>query len=239
MPFSSGKIRAATAVWAVIALAAGAAFGGSLATPVDLKGAGWKPLKLTDGPPAEFIGKDDGSIDVVTRAGTSMLYRGITDIADGKPLLRWRWRVDETTPATDQTAKSRDDRPLAVHLWFPSTKGHRPGFFSRLGRSIVSAFGTPVPGKAITYIWGGTNPIGAKLTNPYFAPDGVLIVLRDSREALGAWRQERVDYAADFEAAFGYKAPTPRFIVLSADSDDTATSSRGSIADMVFEAGPD
>lgn len=235
MPTALGTIRAAIAVGAVIAVAAGPAFGGSLATPPDLKEAGWKPLKLTDGPPAEFAGMEDGSIEVTTRAATSMLYRQVMDIAAAKPVLRWRWRVDETTPATDQTAKGQDDRPLAVHLWFPSTKGHRPGLFSRLGRSIVSAFGTPVPGKAITYIWGGTNPVGDPLTNPYFTPDGILIVLRDSREALSAWREERVDYAADFEAAFGYEAPTPRFIVLSADSDDTATSSRGRIADIVFE----
>lgn len=211
----------------------------TLATPPDLKSAGWKALKLTDGPPAEFAGREDGSIEVVTHAGTSMLYRRVEDVAAGKPILRWRWRVDETTPATDQGKKGADDRPLALHLWFPSTKGHRPGLFRRLGRSIVSAFGTPVPGKAITYIWGGTNPTGATLVNPYFGPDGILIVLRDSHEALGVWQKERIDYAADFEAAFGYEAPAPRFVVISADSDDTQTSSRGSLSNITFEAEPD
>ena len=216
------------------AAAAVPAFAERLATPPDLKSAGWKALKLTDGPPAEFAGKEDGAIEVITRGGTSMLYRNVETLAADKPLLNWRWRVDETTPPTDQTVKGKDDRPLALHLWFRSTKGHRPGLFERLGRSIGRALGTPVPGKAITYIWGGTNPVGEKLTNPYFDPDGILIVLRDSDEALGTWREERIDYAADFEEAFGYPAPTPRFIVLSADSDDTQTSSRGSIADITF-----
>lgn len=168
-----------------------------------------------------------------------MLYRSVETIAEEKPILSWRWRVDLTTPATDQSVKGEDDRPLALHLWFPSTKGHRPGLFKRIGRSLVGAFGTPVPGKAITYIWGGSNSVRAKLTNPYFRPDGILIVLRDSHEALGAWQQERIDYAADFRSAFGYDAPTPRFIVISADSDDTQTSSRGRIADITFEARSD
>lgn len=215
------------------------ALGETLDTPPDLESAGWQSLKLTDGPPAEFIGREDGSVEVITRSSTSMLYRAVETIADEKPLLHWRWRIDENTPATDQTVKGADDRPLALHLWFPTSKGHRPGLFKRIGRSIVSAFGTPVPGKAITYIWGGTNPVGAKMANPYFKPDGILIVLRDGQEALGTWHEERIDYAADFEAAFGYDAPTPRFVVISADSDDTQTSSRGRIADITFAARPD
>ena len=45
---------------------------------------------------------------------------------------------------------------------------------------------------------------------------------------------EKVDFIADFEAAFGYPAPAPSYIAISGDADDTESVSEASIVGIIF-----
>lgn len=75
---------------------------------------------------------------------------------------------------------------------------------------------------------------GALMANPHLDPDGRIIVLRSGGAATGRWQMEEIDFVADFRKAFGYSPPAPAYLAISVDSDDTASRSRGAVADLVF-----
>ncbi len=75
------------------------------------------------------------------------------------------------------------------------------------------------------------------MVNPYNRPDGMIHILRSGDAPTGRWFSETIDFAADFENAFGYPAPAPIYIAISADADDTEGASVALIADIRFTSG--
>ena len=124
-----------------------------------------------------------------------------------------------------------DDRPLAVHVAFvPETQSWWQG----LRRGTAELFGIPLPGKVLTYVWGGDGERGVSLANPHYPDEGRLIVLRPGIASLAQWQEERIDLIADFAAAFGHPPPPLLYIAISSDTDDRGGESLGWIADIVL-----
>ncbi len=222
--------RHALAAFALAAATSAAA--APIPTGADLARAGWMLWTLDRVPATKFVGSDAGRIDVTADGAFGLLYRPVPAEDRDKMRLTWRWRVDATIPPADLARPGADDRPIAVHVWFPDTES---GFIRRLARSIALSFaGVPVSGKVITYVWGGEVPRGTLLPNPHIEGDGVLIVLRGARDPLGQWMAEDVDLAADFERAFGRKPRPPTHVALSADTDDGGGRVAAAVADLGF-----
>jgi hypothetical protein len=59
-------------------------------------------------------------------------------------------------------------------------------------------------------------------------------VLRPADSPTGQWFEERVDIAQDYREAFGEDPPDPTQVAISADTDDTGSTSRGFVADLAF-----
>ncbi|MCG8543693.1 MAG: DUF3047 domain-containing protein [Alphaproteobacteria bacterium] len=194
--------------------------------------AGWRHLTVPGKAATRFASGPDGAIKVSARDSAGFLVR---EIAAAKPVTRlaWRWRVDMAPPPTDQSMKGMDDRPLALHVWFDDGAAGRSPWtlFDRVGAWL---FDVPLPGKVLTYVWGGKRMRGDSLKNPYLEENGRLIILRSGRAPNGQWLAESVDVAADFKRVFGYDAPPPRFIAISADTDDKRGVSMGAVTDLVL-----
>ncbi len=216
------SICIAAFVLTLMAAASQTAAGGSL---LRLFGADWTTFGLPDKAAADFIGRDDGSLEVRADGAVGFLYREVSAAVPDQALT-WRWRVDQAIPATDLSRRGRDDRPLAVHLWFTPL----PDQGSFWG-TIADIFGQPRPGYALTYVWGGTAARGARFDNPYL-DDGVIVVLRPGSAATGTWYEEHIDIRADFRRVFGFEPPELAYIAISADTDDLAVASIGRIADL-------
>ncbi|WP_282606408.1 DUF3047 domain-containing protein [Pelagibius sp. Alg239-R121] len=191
----------------------------ALAAPVTVPPSfdDWKLLVLPDKQPAEFKVSKDGGLQVEATDAVGFLYAEI----DGAPTKRmaWRWRVDKDIPPTDLSRGGRDDRPLAVHVWFPP-KPEDVTLKDRLG----SLFGYPMIGQVLTYVWGGTAQRGVEMANPHFE-DSKLIVLRSGTTPTGTWFNEEIDIAADYKMAFGTAPPAQAYIAISADTDDVGGTS--------------
>lgn len=197
----------------------------------DLCAMGWHLLSLPGKAPAHFVPLQDGAIGVTAERAVGFLYMALS--APKGRRLSWSWRVDRPVPETDLTKIGADDRSLAIHLCFPAdTRGQ--SFWQKVGRSVSAAFATPLEGKVLTYVWGGSAPRGSRMVNPYLEEDGALIVLRPARTASGLWLMEEVDYVADFRAAFGYDPPQPEFLAISSDSDDSVSRSEGAVRRFGF-----
>lgn len=203
--------------------------------PDDLLRAGWQVLSLPGRRPAEFTLADDGSIQIRADAGVGFLYRMVPGDPVDRTRLSWRWRVDKAVPATDLLQPGEDDRSLAVHLVFP-VEDARLSLSEKFDLARARAFAAPMAGRVLTYVWGGRDPAGAMLDNPHLAPWGRQVVLRNDKAPLGAWVMEDVDFADDFDDAFGYRPPPPAYVVISVDSDDTDSMATGAVADLMFIA---
>ena len=197
----------------------------------------WKLLTFPGIAPSRFTLRPDGGIDVIAEESSAMFYRPVSAAEKGQRFLTWQWRVDEASPPTNLAEKGEDDRPLAVHLWFPAPREER-GFLDRMMDDLdprPAKF--PHDGKVLTYVWGGTHAPGEKLPNPYLGGRGVMIVLRDGDTPTERWFTEKIDFARDYEMAFGYAPASPGFIAVSGDTDDTRSRSAGTVAEIAFVKG--
>jgi Protein of unknown function (DUF3047) len=88
----------------------------------DLEAAGWRELEVKGKSANRFAGHPDGSIEVISSASVSRLYRPIEVDLDATPVLTWHWRVDEPVPPTDLTQKG-DDTALTLYVGFPWDPG--------------------------------------------------------------------------------------------------------------------
>ncbi len=205
----------------------------SLSVAPDLEWAGWKVLTFPGKAATQFVGRSDGAIEVTAKGSASLLYHEVAAEDRDARYLSWRWRIDKTMAPTDLSRKGRDDRPLAVHVWFADDE--EADLWRRLRHAVFAEIlGAPLTGKVLTYVWGGIGRPGDMVINPYMEMDGVMFILRPGDVPTGRWFTEKIDILADFELAFGYPAPAPSYIAVSADADDTSSRSRGAIAEIVF-----
>jgi len=194
----------------------------------DLDAMGWRVLTFAGIPATRFEQQDDGAIAIEAMSSSAILFKRLPRDSEGHTLT-WRWKVAKGLPPTDQDQKGSDDRPLAVHVWFDplvETSG--------LLKTLVSNFGFDVPGRVLTYVWGGNGDTGDVLVNPHYEDEGRIIILRGGRPPENIWLTERVNLAADYRRAFGDEAPPPAYVAVSGDADDLHAMSQGLISDLTL-----
>ncbi|MEX2644230.1 MAG: DUF3047 domain-containing protein [Acetobacterales bacterium] len=222
---------------AVLVLA-GAALAEIPPLPADLATHGWAELRFDGKRPNRYEALGADGIRLISDGSVSMAFRPVAAELSSTPLLTWRWRVLESGPPTALDVRGEDDRPAAVYVGFPYDPA-RASLWERMRRAVVELRqGADAPGKVLVYVWGGKRPAGATFESPYMGESSSNRVLRSGDAPTGMWFEERVDLAADFVASFGYPAPDPTRIAVSADSDDTASRSVAEIEGLVFAERP-
>ena len=83
--------------------------------------------------------------------------------------------------------------------------------------------------RILQYVWGGDHGRGERLGSPYAPGQAVTIVLRSA--GTGSF-SERVDLQADFARSFGAGDVALVGLAVSADSDDTDVTIRGSLGGL-------
>ena len=206
-------------------------FAGSVSASKDDGAFGWKVLSFPGVEPTRFMIGQDRQIEVIANRSSAVLYRPLAADEAALRFLSWRWRVEMADMTADLSRKGKDDRPLAIHLLFPPTRGDG-GEREATGKPDIPEL--LAEGFVLTYVWGGAQGQGARVPNPYFDGRGWQIILRDAGADTRRWFEEKVNFDHDFEKAFGFAPPIPGFIAISGDSDDSRSQSIGKIADMTF-----
>jgi hypothetical protein len=212
----------------LLPLLTGAAPAPRIPTGPDLQAAGWRELEVSGKPENRFVGHPNGAIEVASASSVSRLYRPVDPDLAVTPVLTWRWRVDDPVPPTDLTQKGEDDTAITLYVGFPWDPA-AASFTERLTRPLVEAYGgVDAPGRVLAYVFGGTGSRGEVVASPHLRSAGAMRVLRPANSPTGKWFEERVDLVADYREAFGEEPPDPAQIAISADTDDTRSTSRGS-----------
>ncbi len=201
-----------------------------------LEAQGWRELPNPHAAENHFSLGPDGAIEVASKDSVSTLYKAVDVDLAKRPILRWRWRVDQAAPATDLSARDQDDCSLSVYLGFPYQPG-QASFFERLKRPLVEAWaGENAPGRVLRYVFCGRHERGELVKSPYLGAAGMIKILRPADSPTGQWFEERVDVAADYRQAFGDQPQDPTQIAVEADTDDTHSASRAEVAGLAFVA---
>jgi Protein of unknown function (DUF3047) len=200
----------------------------------DLAVSGWRELEVKGKPGNRFVGHPDGSIEVVSSSSVSRLYRPVEVDLKATPVLTWRWRVDQPVPPTDLTQKGEDDTAITLYVGFP-WDSKRASFTERLKRPLVETLaGKDAPGRVLAYVFGGKQQRGEVVESPHLGAAGAMRVLRPADSPTGEWFAERVDLVQDYRKSFDEDPPDPTQIAISADTDDTGSTSRGFVAALTF-----
>lgn len=164
--------------------------------------------KILKGRVSYDIEKKD-SIESYVRAksekAASSLYYKINIDMDKKPVLSWKWRVDEfpkrTLPEKIEQ-KKEEDFAARVYVIFPAA------FFTN--------------SKCIEYIWAETLPVGATGKSAYSG--NIKIMVLESSLKSGEWRPEERDLYADYLKLFGAKPSLDiGAVAFMTDADSTGT----------------
>jgi hypothetical protein len=200
----------------------------------ELEAEGWRELPNPNKRENTFSAQPDGVIEVISDDSVSTLYKPVNVDLEERPILRWRWRVDEAAPATDLSVKGEDDCSLAIYVGFPY-QPEEASFLERMERQLVESWaGEDAPGRVLRYVFCGRHARGDVVDSPYLGSAGFVRVLRPADSPTGQWFEEQVDLAADYRQAFDEDPPDPTQIAIQADTDNTGSASRALVADLEF-----
>ena len=192
-----------------------------------LKADGWKEFTFDDKKQNIFKRVGEDIVEIQTHSSVSIAYMpfdGETLNLRATPTLAFEWQHEGQIIDTDVSKKGGDDRILAIYLAFPYQAEHA-SFKEKLMRPLVVASqGRDAPGRLLTYIWAGAPEVGRWFENPYAGKAGYMQVIQGADDATNnpdIWRQHKVNIAQDFKDMFGYFPPTPAYVAIGVDSDDT------------------
>ena len=209
------------------------------------------PRQHTELPPTRFeAGSMDGvaGVQVLTASSYGTLVQDTRGPAPAR--LQWRWRLDQPLSGgkanADILTKAGDDAALKVCVMFDHALDRVPFVERTVLRLARGASGEPLPAATVCYVWDSTHPALTQGANPY-TQRVRFISLQGRGATLARWVPESRDVAQDFIDLFHDELPqgpaTPRDaapavtrVLIGADSDNTASTSRGWVADVRWAA---
>lgn len=167
-----------------------------------------------------------GSLNIVSEGTVSLAWtRTGSDDWDARA-ASWNWAVDQSVPATDLRLKGGDDRNISIYFVFlPEADAVNMG-----DANIRQLKGNPNV-RILQYIWGGNHARGDVQQSPYAPGQGANVILRQAGTGTNT---ENVNFAPDFAKAFGSTPGALVGIAVSADSDDTDSTIRASVSNLII-----
>jgi hypothetical protein len=134
--------------------------------------------------------------------------------------LQWRWKVDRILDKADMDEKMADDHSARLFV-FLDVPLESLSLAERTRIKLARSFaGADVPTAALCYVWDNKHRMGYTAWSP-FTQRLRKVVLQSGPDAVGQWRMETRDVAADFKAAFGIEAPAITGISVGNVTDNT------------------
>ena len=190
---------------------------------------GWQEFTFEDKQQNRFKRVDTDIIEIETDSSVSIAYLPFEaanlDLHE-TPHLAFEWQHEGQIMDTDVSKKGGDDRILAIYLAFPYQPEYASFKEKLLRPLVVASKGRDAPGRLLTYLWAGAPEVGQWFENPYTGKVGYMQVIqgaKDSSNRGDIWRGHKVNIVRDFEERFGYFPPTPAYVAIGVDSDDTGT----------------
>ena len=161
------------------------------------------------GNPTRYQNQIIDGYPVISATGTHSaagLFRNIRFAPRERPILEWRWRVDQLPQDANIRHKQGDDVGASIYLIFGRTGWFRP------------------EPPTLVYSWSSAHTAaGSIIKNPYHSNGAVrTLVLRSGTDELGRWVAERRNIIEDYRRVFGEEPPaTVEMVAIWSDGDQT------------------
>jgi hypothetical protein len=199
--------------------------------------ADWQPLHFRgiDRHTRYSLAQSEGRVVVkaVSEQSASGLVRATVIDPTEYPILRWRWKVDNTLQKGDVTRKAGDDYPARIYITF-AFDPERAGYLERLQQQAARIiYGEDTPWRAISYLWGSNSPAGTLAANPY-TDRTMMFIVRAGEADVGRWMTEQRNVYADYRTAFGEEPTAISGVAIMTDTDNTGESASAWYGDIEF-----
>jgi hypothetical protein len=199
--------------------------------------AGWSPLTFDKIPrhTRYSVAEVDGSpvLKAQSERAASGLINALKADARALPLLRWRWKVENTLRKGDVTRKAGDDYPARIYVAFaydPTRASLAQRIKYEAARLIYGAY---PPHAGLNYIWDTRAPVDTMVPNPF--TDRVRMIVVESGDAsVGMWRAYERDIYKDYKRAFGEEPPMISGIAVMTDTDNTGEAATAYYGDITL-----
>jgi hypothetical protein len=181
---------------------------------------GWRAYETPGGHPRyNFTIVDDHgrrALDLRSADDHSTIAHEVKVDLKATPMLEWSWKVVALPAGADLRQKSASDATGHIFVIWPR--------FPEMLRS-----------RLIGYVWDPSLPAGTIVPS---AKTGTVtfVIMHSGRAGLGSWHDERRDVAADYLRLYGEKAPPPRAVALSIDTNDTRAPAEALFGSIAFAA---
>ena len=187
----------------------------------------WKEFTFDGQQQNTFRQLEEGVIEIETNKSVSIAYLPFDtaklDLRKTSNLV-FEWQHEGQVIDTDVSKKGGDDRIIAIYLAFPYQPENASLKEKLLRPLVVASKGRDAPGRLLTYLWAGEPKVGRWFENPYTGKAGYMKVIQDARDGsnnANIWHAHKVNIVADFQDKFGHMPPTPAYVAIGVDSDDT------------------
>jgi len=189
--------------------------------------AGWQPLTFPRIPKhTQYRLVREGETYVVearAQASASGLIHRLQEDATARPVLRWRWKVENLLSHADVTRKTGDDYPARIYVAF-AYDPERASLGQRIEHEMVRLIhGEYPPHAGLNYVWDGKAPVGSVVPNAY-TERVRMIVVESGAARLGQWQDYERDVYQDYRGAFQEEPPMISGLAIMTDADDTGES---------------
>lgn len=168
------------------------------------------------------------------RSASGLIHALTVDVRS-TPILRWRWKVENTLLKGDVTRKQGDDYPARIYVAFAYDPA-RASLAQRIKYNAVKLiYGTYPPHAGLNYIWDTHAAVGTMVPNPF--TDRVRMIVIESGDAnVGKWREYQRNIYEDYKRAFGEEPPPVSGIAVMTDTDNTQETATAYYGDISLSA---
>ena len=203
------------------------------AMPKDFRMVAYPNVKPNQFSLVDEVGKTVLKIDSANSAGSMAIPIALLGTQTSST-LQWRWKVDKVLDKADMDEKLADDHSARLYVFFDvplESLSFADRAKIKLARSVA---GVDVPTAALCYVWDNKHRVGYTAWSP-FTRQLRKVVLQSGPGAIGQWRLESRDVAADFKEAFGFDAPAITGISVGNDTDNTEDRVTSWFGDVAFK----
>lgn len=153
------------------------------------------------------------------RSASGLVARVSIDPAE-RPIIEWRWRVDQLIDGADNTQRSGDDSPVRVVLAFDGDKSTLPLRDKMMFEKARLISGRELPYATMMYIWENRQPVETVIGNALTSRVRKLVVASGER-GLKEWQSYRRNYVEDYRKVFGAEPGRLIGVAILSDTDNT------------------
>ncbi|MGE4169383.1 MAG: DUF3047 domain-containing protein [Candidatus Margulisiibacteriota bacterium] len=180
----------------------------------------WQPVTFRRIPkPTQFLVQPDGSLLIrAEKSGASGLTHKTAFEVHQTPLFSWDWRVEQVFEHGELGKEKSNDAPLRVVVIFD----YDPKAATLLERWMYGVYHKVYhrypPFRSLNYVWGnGPETLGLMTDNQPLKTRVFILKTGPSK----TWDSRTIDIEADYQKAFGRKAPRFARIGLMSNGDNT------------------